>query len=148
MGIYKRSDMCPTEMMIWDPMHLRWLYPKITTKSESVSLTKWLKKNAPRKNQDKMKSNHQPDVYLMNGDDHANSWGSTNLDRKGKNAPVWNQMCDRLEKSNGLKSSIIRSTNLVIRIHNPEGETWQQPKRRKNMNLIGWLQKGSTKGSW
>ena len=69
-------------------------------------------------NQDKMKSNHQPGAYLIIGDDHANQWGSTNLDRKGEYALVWHRMCDRSERSNDIKSSIINYAILVIRTHN------------------------------
>ena len=69
-------------------------------------------------NQDKMKSNHQSSVYLVTGDDHANQWGSTNLDQKRKYAPVRHQMCDMSEKSSDLKSSIIKHAILVIHVHN------------------------------
>ena len=60
-----------------------------------------------------MKSNHQPDVYLIIGDDYANPWRSTNLDQKGEYAPVGHRMCDRSERLNDIKSSIINYAILV-----------------------------------
>ena len=65
---------------------------RITTISESMSLTEWLKKNAPLENQDKMKANHQLSVYLVTGDDHANQWRSTNLNQNG-NMPQYGIRC-------------------------------------------------------
>ena len=82
----------------------------------------WAWRNDSRKahmeNQDKMKLNHQLGAYLVTRDDHANQWGSTNLNQKRKYAPVWHQMCDRSEKSSDLKSSIIKHAILVIHVHN------------------------------
>ena len=47
MGMRKRSDMYSTEMVMWESMRLRLLRPRITTISESMSLTEWLKKGSP-----------------------------------------------------------------------------------------------------
>ena len=65
-----------------------------------------------------MKLNHQPDARLVTGDDHANRWGSANLDQKRKYAPVCHQTCDTSGKSNNVESCISRYVILVTRIHN------------------------------
>ena len=55
---------------------------------ENMSLTERLNKGSTKES-GQMKSNHQPDVYLITGDDHANPWRSTDLDREDEYAPLW-----------------------------------------------------------
>ena len=106
---------------------LKWWCGNLCTWSNSTQeswqyrkMWAWLKDSikAPLENRDKMKSNHQPDVYLITRDDHANPWRSTNLDRKGEYAPIWHRMCDRSKRSNHIKSSIINYAILVTWIYN------------------------------
>ena len=43
-------------------------------------------------NHHKMKTNHQLNVYLVNGDGHANQWRSTNLNQN-RNMPQYDIRC-------------------------------------------------------
>ena len=80
----------------------------------------------------KMKPNHQPNVYLATKDDHANHWGSINLDRKG-NMPQYSIKCViSRKKLNDIKSSIIKCVTLIIHVHirimltDPIGVSWKE----------------------
>ena len=46
----------------------------------------------PLGNRRKMKTNHQFNVYLVNGDDHANQWRFTNLNQN-ENMPQYGIRC-------------------------------------------------------
>ena len=70
----------------WDnSVQESWQYQKIRARPN-------VSRKAPLENQGKMKSNHQPGVYLVTGDDHANQWRSTNLNWRG-NIPQYGIEC-------------------------------------------------------
>ena len=65
-------------------------------------------------------------------------------------ALVWDWICDRLEKSGDIKSSIIEHVISVIQIKSKQLGNVSQDKKHdgnqmpRNMGLAEWLHKGST----
>ena len=157
MGTYRRSDLYSTEMMMWESMHLRYLHPRIMTTSENMGLIEWLKKGSTGESR-------QSEVKSLAQRASRNwGWSCKSMEiyksqPKKEYAPIWNQTCDRSEKSNGLKSSIIECTVLVIHIHNrirhtnqkgvPQKGKYDDIRMPKKAGLTEWLKKGSTRGPW
>ena len=149
--------------MVWNKLHenhdnIRKYGPdQIMTTSENMGPTKWLKKGSIRESrQSEVKSSAQR---------ASRNWGWScksmeiyKSQLKKEYAPVWNQVCDRSKKSNGLKSSIIECVVLVIHVHNwirltnkkgvPQKGRYDDIRMPKNVGQTEWLKKGSTGGSW
>ena len=76
---------------------LKWWYSSLCAWNNSIKeswqyqkVWAWLNdsRKAPLENQDKIKADHQLDMYHINEDDHANQWRSTNLNQD-RNMPQY-----------------------------------------------------------
>ena len=80
---------------------LKWWYESLCAWDNSIKeswkykkIWAWLNdsRKAPLENQDKIKTDHQLGMYLINGDDHANQWRSTTLNQS-ENMPQYGNRC-------------------------------------------------------
>ena len=139
-------------MMIWESMDLGYLRPRITTISESMSLTEWLKKGSTgesRQNESKSSARSVSRNY---------GWSCKSMEiyksqPERKYAPVWHQMCGRWKKSDGTKSSITKCVILIIHVHSWIGpidqrnvsqkEKHDDIQMLKSVSLTEWLKRDS-----
>ena len=96
---------------------------------------------APLRNHRKMKTDHQLNVYLVNGDDHADQWWSTNLNQNG-NMPQYGIICvvgQKIRWHQIIHHQVCNPNHPCPQLnqinrskkHLPKGEAWWHPNTEK-----------------